>query len=81
MIIGKIKCSFPERNFLFSLNECMKVLSAILVILLSNNILDNGMLLLEVLQCCLRGDLTLGVGEEPAFRLNLSIKSHKSILR
>lgn len=81
MMIGKIKYIFPERNFLFSLNESMKVLSAILVFLLSNNILHDSMLLLEVLEGRLGCNLTLGVGEEPAFRLNPLIESHESILR
>lgn len=65
MMFGKIKYIFLESCSLFKLHESMKVLGAILVILLSNNILHDSMLLLEVLEGRLRGDLTLGIREKP----------------
>lgn len=49
MVIGKIKCSFPECDLLFSLDESMKVHSPILVGLLSYDILSDSVLLLKVL--------------------------------
>jgi hypothetical protein len=59
----------------------MKVLGAVLVVLLSDDILRDGMSFRQVLQCCLRGDLTLWEREEPAFGLNAFVEFHESILR
>lgn len=49
------------------LNECMKMQGPVLVLLLGDDILLDGVLLLEVLQCRLWGDITFRECEEPAF--------------
>jgi len=82
MVIGKIKCSFPESNPIIKFDKGVKVISAVLVFLLGNDILNNSMLLLKVLQGCGWSDWTLRVGKEPPFRFNvfLDILDHFAIV-
>lgn len=61
MMIGKIKYSFPELSSLFRLNEGVEVISAICMLLLSNDILSDSVLLLEIDECRLWTDVTLWI--------------------
>lgn len=70
MVIGKIKYSFPEFNFLFRLNESMEVVRSVHMLLLGYDILSDSVLLSEVLKGRLRRDRTLRISQKPAFGSN-----------
>jgi len=73
MMFRKIKYILLESYSLFKLYEGVKVLGAVLMLLLSNDILDDGVLLHEELKCCLRSDITFWECEEPAFGFVISL--------
>ena len=62
MMVWEIKALRVKSDLLSQFNKGVKVQSAVLMLLLGDDVLNDVMLLLQVLQTCLRGDIALGVG-------------------
>jgi hypoxanthine-guanine phosphoribosyltransferase len=67
VVFGKIEESIFKIDTYIKFNKCMNVLPAVRMILLCDDVLDDGVLLTQVLQYHLRSEVTSRVSEEPTF--------------